>query len=145
MSINLMNVGVDYALSYWEPLSGALVDLGEVQNVTINAQKHDIVSRPYNKVPLFGYIPDGFRITFNITRSTSVLEDLMVTLSANFNAGGITPAGYLNETINNADGTVSRYQYTGFVIFLTDHGDISREKVVTLKLEGMASDKIQLA
>ena len=45
----------------------------------------------------------------------------------------------------NPDGSISRYQYTGFVVFLTDHGSISREKTVTLKLEGMASDKIQIA
>jgi hypothetical protein len=31
------------------------------------------------------------------------------------------------------------------VVFLTDHGSVSRDKTVTLKLEGMASDKVQIA
>jgi len=53
--------------------------------------------------------------------------------------------GYLNESIINPDGSVSRYQYTNFVVFLTDHGQISRDKVVTLKLEGMASDKVAIS
>jgi len=145
MPVNTMNVGVDYTITYFDSNSGSLINLGDVQNVTISAQKHDISSRPYNSVPKFGYIPDGFRISFTITRTSSVLEDLMVALSANFNAGDVQSAGYLNETINNPDGSVSRYQYTGFVVFLTDHGDISREKVVTLKLEGMASDKVKIA
>ena len=69
----------------------------------------------------------------------------MVLFSANFNAGNVMSPGYLNETINNADGSVSRYQYTNFVVFLTDHGDISREKTVSIKLEGMASDKVKIA
>jgi hypothetical protein len=30
-------------------------------------------------------------------------------------------------------------------VFLTSHGDISRDKVVTLTLEGMASDKVTIA
>lgn len=145
MSVNGMNVGVDYSISFFDGASGLLVDLGDVQNVNVTAMKHDIKSMPYNKVPRFGFVPDGFKVDFTITRTGSVLEDYMVLFSANFNAGNILSPGFLNETINNPDGSVSRYQYTGFVVFLTDHGNISREKVVTLKLEGMASDKVQLA
>lgn len=145
MSVNGMNIGVDYSIFYFDGTSGALVDLGDVQTVKITAMKHDIKSSPYNQVPRYGFVPDGFKIDFSITRSGPTLEDLMVTFNQNFNAGSVQKPGYLNETINNPDGTVSRYQYTGFVVFLTDHGDISREKVVTLTLEGMASDKVKIA
>lgn len=145
MPINGMNVGVDYNISYYESASGTLIALGDVQSVKIIAQKHDIKSAPYNQVPRYGYVPDGFKIDFTITRTGSVLEDLMALFSINFNAGNIITPGFLNESINNPDGTVRRYQYTNFVVFLTDHGDISREKVVPLKLEGMASDKIIIA
>jgi len=96
-------------------------------------------------LPRFGYVPDGYKIDFTITRNGSVLEDLMVTFSTNFNAGNVMAPGYLNETINNPDGTVSRYQYTNLVVFLNSHGDISRDKVVSLSLEAMASDKVTIA
>lgn len=145
MPINGMNVGVDYNINYYESASGTLINIGDVQSVKINAQKHDIKSAPYNQVPRFGYVPDGFKIDFTITRTGNVLEDLMVLFSANFNAGNIITPGFLNQSINNPDGTVRRFQYTNFVVFLTDHGDISREKIISLKLEGMASDKIQIA
>lgn len=145
MPVNGMNVGVDYTITYFESTSGSLINLGDVQDVKIAAMKHDIKSSPYNQVPRFGFVPDGYKIDFTITRASSTLEDLMVTFGQNFNAGNVQGAGYLNETIINPDGTVSRYQYTGFVVFLTSHGDISREKVVTLTLEGMASDKVKIA
>lgn len=145
MPINGMNVGVDYSITYYESASSTLIQLGDVQNVKIAAQKHDIKSAPYNQVPRYGFIPDGYKIDFTITRTGSVLEDLMVAFSASFNAGNIITPGFLNQSIINPDGTVRRYQYTNFVVFLTDHGDISREKVVTLKLDGMASDKITIA
>lgn len=145
MPINGMNVGVDYSINYFESSSGQLVNLGDVQNVHITAMKHDIKSSPYNQVPRFGFVPDGFKVDFSITRTGSILEDLMVTLTQNFNAGAVQTPGFLNESIINPDGTTRRYQYTNFVIFLTDHGDISREKVVSMKLEGMASDKLQIA
>ncbi len=145
MPVNGMNVGVDYTLSFYDAASGVIVDLGDVQSVKITATKHDIKSSPYNNVPRYGFVPDGFKIDFTITRTGSVLEDYMVLFNENFNAGRISTSGFLNQSIKNPDGSTSRYQYTGFVIFLTDHGDISREKTVTLHLEGMASNKIQIA
>lgn len=145
MPVNGMNTGVDYTLSFYDGASGQLVTLGDVQNVKIVALKHDIGSRPYNNVPRYGYVPDGFKIDFTITRTGPEIEDFMVTSSQNFNAGNVLSPGFLNETITNPDGTISAYQYTNFVIFLTDHGNISRESVVTLALEGMASDKVPLA
>jgi hypothetical protein len=145
LPVNGMNIGVDYAITYYESVSGGLINLGDVQDVKIAALKHDISSKPYNQLPRYGYVDDGFKIDFTITRNGSILEDLMVTLSAQLNAGNVMGPGYLNETINNADGSISRYQYTNFVVFLTDHGDISREKTVTIKLEGMASAKVKIA
>lgn len=145
MPTNAGLVGVDFSFGYYDQNTGALVDLGDVQSVKIVAQKHDIANRPYNGVPKFDFVPDGYKINFSITRTVSALEDLAVQREANFNAGAGNSAGYLSETITNTDGSVSRYQYTGFVFFLTDHGDISREKTVTIAGEGMASAKRSIA
>lgn len=145
MPVNGMNVGVDYTISFYDGTSGTLVNLGDVQNVKIVALKHDIKSMPYNDVPRYGYVPDGFKIDFSITRTGSDITDFMVKAAQNFNAGNVQKPGYLNETITNPDGSISRYQYTKFVVFLTDHGNIQRDAPVTLTLEGMASDKVQIA
>jgi hypothetical protein len=145
MPVNAMNVGADYLFQYYDGMTGLLVSMGDIQNIHITAQKHDIATRPYNNFPRFGYVPDGYKIDFTITRSVSTLENLMVTFDQQFQAGQVINPGFLNETINNADNTVTRYQYVNCVMFLTDHGDISREKVVTIKFEGMASNKIIIA
>ncbi|MFH7191632.1 hypothetical protein ACHWGL_32590, partial [Klebsiella pneumoniae] len=73
------------------------------------------------------------------------LEDFQLAANTRFNQGNHERAGYLNETVRNPDGTVSRYQYTGFVFWLTDIGDVSREKNVNMKAEGWASDKVKIA
>ena len=145
MPVNGMNIGVDYTLSLYDTTAGGLIEFGDIQDVKITAIKHDIKSSPYNQVPRFGYVPDGYKVDFTITRNSSLLEDLAVRFSQNFNNGQVQGAGYLNESITNPDGSISRYQYTNFVLFLNSHGDISRDKVVTLTAEGMASDKIQIA
>jgi hypothetical protein len=145
MPNNAGNIGADYSITYYDSPSGSLINLGDVQTIKITAMKHDIKSSPYNNYPKYDFIDDGFKIDFTMVRNSSTLEDLAVLRSANLQAGQVMGAGYLNETINNADGSVSRYQYINFVAFLTDHGDISREKIVTLTMEGMASAKVKIA
>lgn len=139
-----MNTGTDYSISYYDGASQTLVNLGDVQNVKITAMKHDIKSMPYNAPPRYAYINDGYKVDFTITRTGSSLEDFAVLNETNFNSGTVQSPGVLNQTTTNPDGSISRYQYTSFVIFLTDHGDISRDKVVTLTMEGMASTKIPI-
>lgn len=145
MPVNGMNVGVDYFFSYFNGQSGALESLGDVQNVRITAQKHDIKTMPYNTFPRYGYVPDGYRLEFTITRSVSTQEDAQVAYETAFNNGVLLGPGYLNESINNSDGTVSRYQYTNCVMWLTDPGDVTRDKVPTMRMEGYASAKVAIA
>jgi len=145
MPVNGMNVGRDYQILYYDANQGLIQSLGDVQNVRITAQKHDIASRPYNQPPRFGYIPDGYRVDFTITRTGAQLEDLMVLNETNFNNGQIMSPGYLNETITNPDGSISRYQYQNFVVFMTDVSDIARERIVSQRMEGMASKKVPLS
>ena len=140
-----MNTGTDYSFGYYDANTSSMIDLGDVQNVKIKRNKHDLKSTPYNAPPRFGFVEDGFHITFTITRTGAALEDFSLQQSANFDAGGNVKAGYLSQSVNNPDGTVSRYQFTGFVFFMDDPGDVAREKAVTITCEGAASKKIRIA
>ena len=77
-------------------------------------------------------------------RTSSTLEDYAAKFEAAFNNGQIIQPGYLNKTVTNPDGSISRYQYQSCVLFLMNHGDVSREKPVTMRLEGMASNMTTL-
>ena len=145
MPVNGMSVGRDFTFGFYDANTGTVIDLGDVQNVQIAAGKHDIKSQPYNGVPKFGYIPDGYKISGTITRTNGTLEAFQVLMNQKFNNGEVIKPGYLSESVTNPDGTVSRYQYTGFTFFISDVADVSREKVVSMKFEGMASDKVQIA
>jgi hypothetical protein len=145
MPVNGFNVGNDYTLSYYDGSSGALVNLGDVQDVKIHALKHDVKSMPYNSPPRYGYVPDGYKIEFSITRSGPDLENFMVAAEKSFNQGAVQKPGVLNQTTINPDGSISRYQYINMVIFLTDHGNIQRDAVVKIMLDGYASTKTQIA
>ncbi|MCC3246676.1 hypothetical protein LG047_15350 [Methylocystis sp. WRRC1] len=144
MPINGMNVGRDYTFGYYDSNTGQMVDFGDIQSVSITADYTDVVSRPYNGPPRFGYIPNGFSISFTITRTGKDLEEFQLLAAQRFDEGQIDRPGYLSETVTNQDGTVSRYQYTGFVFKLTNLGEISRDTVIRQSGVGKASKKVKI-
>jgi hypothetical protein len=145
MAVNGMSVGRDFSYVFIDPNTGGPIDFGDIQGIKITPTKHDIKSSPYNDVPRFGYIPDGYSIAFTMVRTNSNLENWQLLMNNLFNSGGTVRSGFLNETVTDSDGATHRYQYTGVVMFVTDLGDISREKTVTVTVTGMASNKIQLS
>jgi hypothetical protein len=145
MPVNTQSVGIDYTLTFYDTVSGAAIDLNDVQSVKITAAKHEIVSRPYNSVPKFGFIPDGYRFAFAIVRTDENLEAYQLAQENLFYSGAPSKAGYMNETIQEADGSVSRYQYTGFVMWVDEIGDFTRESNVKMQCVGYASKKVQIA
>lgn len=141
MPANGMNTGTDYAISYYDGNSNTLVPITDVQTAKITAMNHMIASTPFNQPPRRAFVPDGYKIDFSIVRTGSVLEDLAVLNEANFNNGVVQSPGVFTQTVTNPDGSISRYQYTNFVVFLEDHGDVARDKPVTQSLTGYASTK----
>ncbi len=144
MPVNGMSTGKDYNFGFYDGNSSLLVPLGDVQSIKVSAMKHQIVSRPYNGNPRFGFIPDGYGFAFNIVRTGPELEDFQLQANTNFEAGVSLKAGYLNETIYEDDGSVSRYQYPGFVIWIDELGEVTREGVIKMTCEGKASSKKRL-
>jgi hypothetical protein len=145
MTINNMTVGRDYAFGYYDANTGGMIDLGSVQVVGVTQPKHDIENRPYNDDPTFGYIGDGYRFTFTITRTSSVLEEFVLAMQERFRSGQAIQPGYLTETVANNDGSVNRYIYDKFVFWVNDLGSIQRETVVKITCEGKASRKRKIA
>lgn len=145
MPINGLSVGRDFTFGFYDQNTGNLLQMGDIQSLKVTQQVANIKSMPYDGPPKYGHVPDGWKGTFTIVRTGSQLEDLQLALNAAFENGTPIKAGYISETVNNPDGTVSRYQYTGVDFHMTDVGDVARDKTVVQTVEFMASTKVQLA
>lgn len=142
MPVNGQSVGQDYTIGLYDFNTATDVPLGSVQDFKESALKHDIKNMPYNQVPVYGYIPDGYSGTFTIVRTGPALENLHLQIKNNFNNGKSILAGYINQTINESGGAQSRYQYINVVFFLTDSGTVQRDQNIKMTMAWMASDKV---
>jgi hypothetical protein len=145
MPSNAGTIGGDYAIQFYDGVTGLLQDLGDVQNFKMTPLKTDLKNMPFNNDPVYDYMPDGHKITFTITRTDSRWDDFHSTREANVRNGKRNVSGVLNKSVVNADNSTSRYQYQGFVFWVLDLGDVSREKLTQVQCEGMASKMIKIA
>lgn len=146
MAVNGFNVGRDYTAFLYDANTATIVDLGIIEDIKIQVLKSSVKVTPYNDTPKYGYIPDGYSGTFTLARKDSKLEDLMIGLDTLFNNGGSILPGYIQEVwSNNADGSISRYQYTGVVFTLTSVADVRRDGKIAQNLAFQASDKVPVA
>ena len=145
MPSNGLNVGTDFSFGLFDANTSKTLHLGDIQAIKETAQKHDLNSRVYNAPPKYAYAPDGYSGSFDIVRTGSDMEKLQILLSNNFNSGVPILSGFINKIVTNGDGSVSKFQYTGVVFFMTDVGDTSREKTIKQTIVWMAGDKQQLA
>ena len=143
--VNGMSVGRDYAFAYYDVRTGVVVNMGDVIGVKVRKTNHRIESRRYNDTPRFGFIPGGYEIDFDLIRVDPDIEDFQLAYDTVFNAGGDCPGGFLNETVSYSGGLVRTFQYVGFVFAIDDVSDVSREKNITSRGKGMASDKKRIS
>lgn len=140
-----MNLGVDYVFGLFDKNTGKILNLGDIQSISMVAHKTDVKSMPYNTMPRYAHVPDGYSGTFELVRTAPDMENLQIALNAAFNAGSVMQPGFIAETVNNPDGSVSKYQYINVDFFMTNPGVVSRDNVVKQTITWMASDKVQIA
>jgi hypothetical protein len=142
MPLNNFTVGKDVQLviqTQTGPLQLTLTDFGSKPKTTT------IHSKPLNGPPIEGYIPDGWDLTLKIDRLDTSADDFWAVYEAAYYAGQNQLAGVIYETISEASGSVSEWQYNGVVIKLDDAGQYSGDKKVEQTFSGFATTRIRVA
>ena len=89
--------------------------------------------------------PTGWDLTFGLDRSSSVVDDFFVQQEAGYYAGQNTLTGSISETIQEANGSVSQYRYTGVILALDDAGKFTGDAKVSQSISAFASQKLKVA
>ena len=104
----------------------------------------DLKSMPLDKPPVHMSIPSGWKGTFKVDRQDSSVDDYVATNEAAYYAGQSMLQGTITQTIEEVDGSTSRYRYTNVNLRVTDPGNWASEKLVEQSLEFEASRRLKL-
>jgi hypothetical protein len=140
MPVNQFTVGRDVSLVLNGP-SGQ-VQLDGLTDFSAKPMTTTLKSKPLGGKPIFGYIPDGWELSFKLDRLNPAVDKFWADFEASYYAGGNQIGGTVYETILESDGSISEYRYEGFVMKLDNPGDFSGDKKVEQTLSGLASIKV---
>lgn len=102
---------------------------------------HEVTLPRLNDVPLFRYLPNGWRGRFTIDRGSSNAEDVISAIEAGYWAGARLPTGQVFQYISEVLGSTSTYMFDNCTIRLSEGGQWRAQSATRQTLEFSASTK----
>ena len=145
MPMNGQSVGRDVSLDLYTskgilPISAAAITSFTKQPVTTNT-----ASKGIDGVTRYGVFPDGWQGSFDVDRMNGNLDAYWAQIEADFYGGVNILPGTITETIQEPDGSISQYRYTGVMFDFKDAGTVVANQLVKQKLSFMAARRIKVA
>lgn len=131
------NIGSDAVVTFLSngvPFGAMLLTTFQYKQLTTS-----LTSKPINGDPGYRENEEGWEGTAEFDRSVSTLDDFFVAKEqARFN-GQQPPVMTITATINNTDGTTSRYRFEGVAVKLEDGGKYVADEKVTQTMSWRAA------
>lgn len=138
-----LNIGKDARFDI-HASSGPLT-LPTLLKFTSKKLNQKLTVKPLNGLPIhLNFQEGGWEGNFEVSRADGTIDDYFAQYEAAYYAGQNQPAGTIQETIAEVDGSVSTYQYQGVVLYYDDAGDYEAEKNVVQKVSFAASTRVKL-
>lgn len=142
MPVNSYSVARDITFTVVTP-SGPL-ELAGKTDYSIKPMFTDLKHKGLDGVVEHGVIPDGWQISIRLDRRTPELDNFFAAREADYFNGVNQVGGTILETIQEADGSVSQFRYTGVILKYDDAGDWRGDSNIPISLTGMASRRIKV-
>ncbi|WP_297370436.1 hypothetical protein [Acidocella sp.] len=142
MPFNSFNVGSDCQLVVMGP-SGR-VDLSYVTGFDASQITLPVRVDRLDGVQLGAELPKGWTGSFTLERGSSAVDDFIAGIEAAYQSGRAIGAGTIYQYVNEPDGSVSTYQFSGAVFKLSSAGGYRGDAPVTQKLEFFASSRVRV-
>jgi hypothetical protein len=136
---NAFSVGRDTQLVVIGP-SGR-VDLTHVTGFEARQLTAPVRVDRIDGVQLAAELPKGWDGSFELERGTSVVEDFIAQLEAQYYAGAALTQSTLYQYINEVDGSTSTYQFQNVVFKLASAGAWRGDASVKQRLEFFAAQR----
>lgn len=142
MPINAFSIGRDCQIVVIGPFGR--VDLTYVTGFEAEQLTQSIRLDRLDGVPMGAELPKGWRGSFDVERGTSAVDDFIAMAEQAFFSQGSLPAGTVYQYVNEVDGSVSTYQFSGVTFRLANSGSWRGDAAVKQRLEFFATQRVRV-
>lgn len=132
MSVNNLSVGKDIVISFNGP--NGPVKFDRVKMFSSKQKTSNRETAALDGVNRHVNIPMGWEGSFEAERVGNSIDEFFQILEDNYYAGRNIPTLTITETITEANGSLTQYQYIGVVLTLDSAGDWKADDYVTQKI-----------
>ncbi len=143
MPIQNQSLGKDISFTVVTP-TGTLAINGKT-DYDIKPMFSELKHKDLDGTTSYAYVPDGWTISVKLERRDPIIDRYFAQLEASYYAGVNLVPGTILESIQEVDGSVSQYQYTGVVLKYDDAGNWKSDGFIAISLTGMATRRIRVA
>ena len=144
MPTNNLSIGHDVAVDIFDSATNKILTFPAQTNFKADPITKQINSEPLNGPPIFAEAPNGWKGHLEFDRTDSTIDDYFASFEASYWAGGNPLAGSITQTIQEKDGSITQYNFTGVAMKLTDGGNWKAAEKVTIKIEWTASTRVKV-
>lgn len=145
MPMNGQTVGRDVSLDLMTSRGLLAIDAAAITDFSAQPTTSSTNSKGFDGKTRFGVFPDGWQGVISIDRMGSQIDDYWAQYEADYYAGVNIQSGTITETIQEPNGGISQYRYTGVMFDYKDAGTKTPNQLVKLKLNFMAARRIKVA
>ncbi len=139
MPINGINTGKDTIVQLANTQGQIIIN--RVKNFTAQQKSKNLETMALDGVNRHINIPNGWSGSFEMERTSNVIDTFFSNLEANYLSGQQVLLTTITETITESDGTITIMQYLGGMLELASTGDWKGDEIVTQKVNFVAQSR----
>jgi hypothetical protein len=143
MPMNNFNTGRDLTLNLIG-YNGTILAFGLLTDFDAKMLTNKVAIKGMDGIIRYLEIPDGWDGSFGYTKQDDQIDAYFAGLEANYYAGQNVQASSVTETIQNPDGSISQYRFTGVMMKYDDAGAWRGDNDIKVKISWCASKRLKV-
>lgn len=145
MPMNGQSVGRDYSVDILTSRGVLAIPAQAITEFDSQPATTNTSSKGLDGISRYAVFPDGWKGSLTIDRMSNVVDALWAQIEADFYAGVNIQSGTITETVQEPDGSISQFRYTGVAFDFKDTGKKVANQLVKQKLDFMAARRIKVS
>ena len=144
MPINNLSIGHDVTVTIFDNTSQSIVTFPARTGFSAEPITKTINSEPLNGPPLFAEAPNGWKGTLDFDRTDPTIDIYFANYEATYYAGANPISGTITQTIQEKNGTITQFSFTGVAMKLAQAGQWKAAEKVPMRIDWMAGTRTQV-